>query len=99
MPGTVLQEKFNTVIMPALGKAFVPELEKRNIDPEVVKAEIEGWLAQNYPLLEASKEPEDKMGALILRELDHALRDLLSKNGVTNEKDQEGALKLFQVTV
>ena len=31
--------------MPALGKAFVPELEKRNIDPEVVKAEIEGWLA------------------------------------------------------
>jgi len=95
MPGTTLMGKFNEVIMPALGKAFVPELEKRNIDPNAVKAEIEGWLTTNYPLLEASKEPEDKMGALILRELDHALRDLLAKNGVTDATEQEGALKLF----
>jgi hypothetical protein len=99
LPATQLMGKFNSVIMPALGKAFVPELEKRNIDPEAVKADIQGWLETNYPLLEASKEPEDKMGALILRELDHALRDLLTKNGVTDKTEQEGALELFQKTV
>ena len=52
------------------------------------------WVTANFPLISQAKGDEP-LGKMLLEAIADALGDLLTKNGITDEKVRKDALDLF----
>jgi hypothetical protein len=56
------------------------------------------WVTANFPLISQAKG-DKPLGEVLLGAITEALKDLLTSNGVTEEKDRKDAMNLFEKTV